>query len=301
MQHNENDAYGAAARQMKIQQAAAAAANEAGSAEALAAEAARQDAIREAEAATWRKEGREQCIRENRPIEQQYLEPSPVLEGGVDAAVNAPSDERDVSAGITAHERRKSTLAERLAVEEEEVPEDLMGGAHLVRWLLTPSDDSDGWTLGLSTESHEDEQPDAVYLEVTQAMMRKWRNAPPAAKDLERFAAGLMEKVADALAEDLTDRLIECLERITRGELREKQSLPHFTGAPHDHILPDGTEMEPTRTSVGEDVEPFTSLEDYVIARDAYTQTMSAREYTDFLDANQHLEDEIERRSVEDA
>ena len=98
LEHNRDGGYKASAEQMRIQQAAAAAAAEAFTPEAIAAEAARREKALAEEAAQWRKEGREQCIREGRPIEEQYLEPSPAQP--VDDEINAPSDERDVSAGI---------------------------------------------------------------------------------------------------------------------------------------------------------------------------------------------------------
>lgn len=311
LEHTRDGGYGASAKQAAIQAAAAAAAAEAYSPEAIAAEAKRQEDRIAAEAAQWRKEGREQCIREHRPIEAQYLEPSPPLPGGVDGngehmiSEGGPvyTDPTGLDEDGTVPSPRKSRLAEILAevvepeeAEEEPVPAEVMGGAHLVRWILLPAEEGDGWTLGLSTESHEDESPDAVYLEITQAMMRKWRNAPASANDLERFAAGLMEKVADALAEDLTDRLIESLQRITTGELRERQYLLppsgiELTGYPQDL---------PTETSVGEDEPvPFSNLDEYVQARDAYAQMMSAGEFSAFLDENQDYEDEIERRASE--
>lgn len=329
LEHSRSGGYQASAEQMAIQQSAAAVANEAFSAEAIAAEAARREVALAEEAAVWRREGREQCVREGRPIEAQYLEPSEPLAGGVDgngdAMVNeggrletygdstlTPDEwyaEQAASRPAPVPEPRSSRLAAALvevldehvpeeeADEPEEVLPEVMGGAHLVRWILVPADGSDGWTLGISTESNTDEEPDAVYLEITQAMMRKWRNEPDAVQGLPRFAAGLMEKVADSLAEDLTDPLIDALERITRGELREKQ-----------HLSP----VEPTRTAVGEDepttrtdasdldAEPvysFESLDDYVMARDAYAQIMSADEFSAFLDDNQDYEDEIERQA----
>lgn len=309
LEHTRDGGYGAAAEQMRIQQAAAAAAAEAGSAEALAAEAARREKALAEEAAVWRREGREQCVRENRPIEAQYLDPSPPLAGGVDE-VNEISDP-DAVVPTPRKSRLADAMAEVIEEHQEEAEyqavEEVMGGASLVRWILVPDDESDGWTLGLSTESHEDEAPDQVYLDVTQAMMRKWRNSPDADKGLERFAAGIMEKVADALAEDLTDALIESLERITTGELREKQRLEA-----QEWTFPEGSDVsvpvEPTRTSVGEDephqalpegdVEPFDSLDDYIAARDHYANTLSRDEYVAFLDTNQEYEDEIERQNA---
>ena len=301
LEHNRDGGYKASAEQMRIQQAAAAAAAEAFTPEAIAAEAARREKALAEEAAQWRKEGREQCIREGRPIEEQYLEPSPAqpvdeVPTGLDEDGSVPSPRRSGSRLAAALAPVVEEHQEPEVEEEEEIPAEVMGGAHLVRWILVPAEESDGWTLGLSTESHEDEQPDAVYLEVTQAMMRKWRNAPASAHDLERFAAGLMEKVADALAEDLTDRLIEALQRITTGELREKQYLAGPVEF-HNDYEPD----PPTETSVGNDVEPFESLEAYVQFRDDYAQTASREDFAAFLDDNQEYEDEIERRASEES
>lgn len=294
MEHGRDGGYQAAARQMKIQQAAAAAAAEAASPEAVAAEAERQRVKLEMEAAEWRAAERAICDAKGESYRPEILEPSPVLETGVDGSLEVYDDYAGNNI-VTGRKGGKSRLADALAEvveeqqEEVEVLPEVMGGAHLVRWILVPADESDGWTLGISTESNTDEEPDAVYLEITQAMMRKWRNSPAADKPLERFAAGLMEKVADSLAEDLTDPLIDALERITRGELREKQHL---------------NLVEPTRTSVGEDEPqpagedepvPFGSLHEYIEARDSYALTLSRDEFAAFLDTNQDLEEQVER------
>jgi len=304
---NENDAYGAAARQAAIQQAAAAAAVEANSPEALAAEAARQEAKLAAEAAEWRAAERAACDARGESYPPEILEPSapqPVDEyngpTGLDEDGTVPRLGRTIK-GVAYPEdlpedpapaRSRLAAAVQAVLEDPEEepdyepePEDVMGGAELVQWVLIPDPDgTDGWALVLSIQRHTEQEPDVVPIDVTQAMMRKWRNAPGNANDLERFAAGLMEKVADALAEDLTDGVIEALQRITTGELREKQHLD-----------------APTETSVGEDEPiPFGSLQEYIEMRDHYANTLTRDEYVAFLDQNQDYEDEIERQSEAD-
>lgn len=300
LEHNRDGGYQARAEQAAIQHARALVAAEANSPEAIAAEAARQEVRLAAEAAEWRAAERAISDANGEPYRPEILEPSPVLEPtGLDEDGSVPTP-------------RKSRLAEALStvledpdeVEDEEVeelPAEVMGGAHLIRWILLPAEENDGWTLGLGIESNEDEQPDAVYLEVTQAMMRKWRNAPANANDLERFAAGLMEKVADSLAEDLTDNLIVALERITRGELREKQ---HLLDVPTEtSIGPDDdgpfADAPDNADEVPDEPVPFGSIDEYVQARDSYAQTLSREDYSAFLDDNQDLEDQIERMANE--
>lgn len=308
MDHGRNDGYSAAQRQMRIQQAKAAAAAEANSPEALAAEAARQAIIRENEAREWRAAERAICDAKGEDYRPEILEPSPPVDvdgnGAFEPRMVPPAWDHPTPSGLdddgSVPSPRRSRLADKLAevvLEEEEEtepepePDPVMGGAHLVRWILVPAAESDGWTLGFSMEDHTSEEPDAVYLEVTQAMMRGWRNAPQNAHDLERFAAGIMEKVADSLAEDLTDRLIEALNRITTGELREKQYLvQEFTDAP-------------TETAIGPDddgeVEPFGSVAEYVEIRDSYAQTLSRDEFAAFLDDNQDMEEAVARMANE--
>lgn len=124
-------------------------------------------------------------------------------------------------------------------------PVNVMGGAVLLRWVLTPAEEGNDWVFGMSVERELDEMPDAVFVNVNQAMLRSWRNEPKGTNTLERFAAGLIEKLADATAEDLTDSAVAALHRITDGDLRGVSSL----------------RAVPTETAIGDDDGPVNGVE----------------------------------------
>lgn len=158
--------------------------------------------------------------------EQRQRENAALLHGG---NVLEPSPPVPVDEIEPANADLSAKLAEAIAPVVEGPDETVIGaGRAIMQWILVPSDDpenSDGYQLALQVQVDE-QAPGGVVLEITQQMLKQWRDGIQNKDGETRFAAGIVEKTIEIASLETGNALIYHLRELMR---------------------------EPTRTAIGDD------------------------------------------------
>lgn len=158
--------------------------------------------------------------------EQRQRENAALLHGG---NVLEPSPPVPVDEIGPANADLSAKLAEAVAPVLEGADETVIGaGRAIMQWILVSSDDpenSDGYQLALQVQVDE-QVPGGVVLEISQQMLKQWRDGIQNKDGETRFAAGIVEKTIEIASLETGNALIYHLRELMR---------------------------EPTRTAVGDD------------------------------------------------
>lgn len=158
--------------------------------------------------------------------EQRQRENAALLHGG---NVLEPSPPVPVDEIEPANIDLSAKLAEAVAPVVEGSDETVIGaGRAIMQWILVPSDDpenSDGYQLALQVQVDE-QVPGGVVLEISQQMLKQWRDGIQNKDGETRFAAGIVEKTIEIASLETGNALIHHLRELMR---------------------------EPTRTAIGDD------------------------------------------------